>query len=68
MKSIEPTYAFIADFIADKHYPPSVREVSQGTGLKYTTAYSHILRLQARGWIKRDKGRMRTMRVVRVKQ
>ena len=59
--NVEPTYRWIAAFIASNGYSPNLREISRGTGLKYTTARFHVIRLQARGWLKREPGRLRSI-------
>ena len=61
---LSPRQAAILEFIEQKiktdGYPPSVREIIDAVGLKSTsTAHAHLLKLEEKGYIKRDpaKGR-----------
>lgn len=56
--------AFIEQEIADKGYPPSVREIGDAVGLKSTsTVHGHLRRLEARGMLRRDAMKPRAMEV-----
>lgn len=47
--------AFVRRFIAEHGYPPTVREIMVGVGLRSTSAVSYRLtRLEERGHIERD--------------
>lgn len=56
--------AFIEQEIAQKGYPPSVREIGDAVGLKSTsTVHGHLRRLEARGMLRRDAMKPRAMEV-----
>ncbi|MCB0917458.1 MAG: transcriptional repressor LexA [Actinobacteria bacterium] len=58
---------FLREFIADHGYPPSVREVGQAVGLTSSSSVSHQLRtLEAKGYLRKDPNRPRTLVVVDV--
>jgi repressor LexA len=47
---------FLRDFIADKDYPPSIRDIQQGCGISSTSVVDYNLkRLEERGYIRRDR-------------
>ena len=55
---------YIETVIAQKGYPPSVREIGHAVGLKSTsTVHGHLCRLEARGLLKRDAMKPRAMEV-----
>lgn len=55
---------FIEQEIAQKGYPPSVREIGDAVGLKSTsTVHGHLCRLEARGLLRRDAMKPRAMEV-----
>jgi repressor LexA len=55
---------FIEQEIAEKGYPPSVREIGDAVGLKSTsTVHGHLCRLEARGLLRRDAMKPRAMEV-----
>ena len=44
MNKVEETYLFIKNYIADKGYPPTVREICQGINIKSTSTISYYLK------------------------
>ena len=55
---------FIEQEIAQRGYPPSVREIGDAVGLKSTsTVHGHLCRLEARGLLRRDAMKPRAMEV-----
>jgi len=53
---------FLKDFIKEKGYAPSVREICDAVGLKSTsTAHGYLERLELKGFIKKDPQRPRTL-------
>lgn len=53
---------YIRTCIEVKHYPPSVREIGQAIGLSSpSTVHAHLNALEAKGYIKRDGAKSRTM-------
>ncbi len=62
---VEKTLIFIKKFIAKHEYPPSVREVCQGTEIHSTaTAFSHIKILEEKGYIKKTSNKFRTIELL----
>ena len=58
-------YEFIADFIKQYGYPPSVREIGEAVGLKYpSTVYFHLLHMEELGFIEKGAGKGRALRLV----
>ncbi|MBA5851925.1 transcriptional repressor LexA [Clostridium sp. cel8] len=58
-------YSFIKSYIQDKGYPPSVREICLGVGLKSTsTVHMHLENLEKDGLIKRDSTKPRTIEIM----
>lgn len=57
--------AFIRQEVAEKGYPPSVREIGEAVGLKSTsTVHGHLRRLEAKGLLVRDAMKPRAMGIV----
>lgn len=53
---------YIRKCIEVKHYPPSVREIGQAIGLSSpSTVHAHLNALEAKGFIKRDGAKSRSM-------
>lgn len=53
---------YIKKYIALKHYPPTVREISAGTGIKSTsTVHKHLHSLKASGKIGFEEEKPRTL-------
>lgn len=56
---------FIADFIAEQGYAPTVREIGDGLGMSSPgTVHAHIVSLETAGLLTRVAGSPRTMKVV----
>lgn len=50
--------------IAEKGYPPSLREIGRATAIRSTNGVSaHLAALERKGWIERDEMRARGIRV-----
>lgn len=57
--------SFIKRQVAEKGYPPSVREIGEEVGLKSTsTVHGHLRRLESKGLLKRDAMKPRAMEVL----
>jgi DNA-binding MarR family transcriptional regulator len=54
---LRETHAWIEAFIAEHNYPPTVSEVAGGLHLTKSGAYGRLRKMQARGWISRDRGK-----------
>ncbi len=58
----EQIFKFLRAFTEEKGYPPSVREICQGIGLKSpSTVHAHLKALENAGYIKRDPNKTRAM-------
>jgi len=52
--------AFIRQEVADRGYPPSVREIGAAVGLQSSsTVHGHLRRLEELGYIRRDPSKPR---------
>lgn len=59
-------YIFLKNYILDKGYPPSVREICDAVGLKSTsTVHGHLARLEKKGLIKRDPTKPRAIELLK---
>jgi len=58
-------YDCICTAVMDNGYPPSVREICKKVGLKSSaTVYNHLLRLEDKGYIRRDPSKPRAIEVL----
>lgn len=58
-------YDFIVSYIKENNYPPTVREICNGTGLKSTsTVQSQLVTLAAMGVITHKESAPRTIKVL----
>lgn len=56
---------FIQDYYRQRSFPPSVREICQGVGLKSTsTVHGHLQRLEKKGLIRHDPACPRTIELM----
>ncbi len=56
---------YIIDYLAKNGYPPTVREICQGVGLKSpSTVHGYLLKLEKRGLIERRPERKRALHIV----
>lgn len=61
-QTVELIYEFLVDYIRSEGYPPSVREICAGIGIKSTsTIHSHLKRLQDQGKIIYSPGKRRAI-------
>ena len=59
-------YTIIKDFIAERGYSPTVREIGKLAGLSSSaTAYSHIKKLKQKGYISFIPEMSRTIRIIK---
>ncbi len=57
-------YKYITETIRECGYSPSVRDIQSALGIKSTsTVHSYIARLEAKGFIHKENGKSRTLRV-----
>lgn len=58
------TYEFIARTIREEGYAPSVRDIAGALGIRSTsTVHAYVARLVEKGWIRRESGKSRSLRV-----
>ncbi len=58
------TYEYISRTVRDEGYAPSVRDICNACGIKSTaTVHSYLNKLEEKGWIKREGGKSRALRV-----
>ena len=56
---------YIKSEVREKGYPPSVREICDGVGLKSTsTVHGHLARLEKKGLIRRDPSKPRAIEIL----
>lgn len=56
---------FIKQMVTEKGYPPSVREICQGVGIKSTsTVHSHLEKLEKAGLIRKDPTKPRAIEIL----
>ncbi len=59
------TLQYVAETVADRGYPPSVREIGEALGLtSSSTVHSHLQALQRKGYIKIDATKPRAIEVL----
>ena len=62
----EKIYEFVVGYILDHKYPPSIREIGAGVGLKSTSSvHRHVSRMLERGVFETD-ARFNSPRAIRV--
>lgn len=58
-------YEFICNEVAEKGYPPSVREIANAVGLSSpSTVHTHLQVLEDKGYIKRDLSKPRALEII----
>ena len=58
----EQIFNFIRSFTEEKGYPPSVREICKGIGLKSpSSVHAHLKSLESAGYLQRDANKTRAM-------
>lgn len=56
---------FIQDTVAQKGYPPTVREIGEGIGLRSSsTVHAHLGKLEEKGYIRRDPTKPRAIEII----
>ena len=64
-KTRKKIYDFIVSYIKENEYPPTVREICDGIGIKSTsTVHTHMKKLQDAGGISTNECEPRTIRVL----
>ncbi|MFJ7933735.1 hypothetical protein [Sporosarcina sp. NPDC096371] len=58
-------YNYIKKFIAENHYSPSMREITDAVGLKsVSTVHGHLDRMRDKGYVDFVNTSARTLRIV----
>ena len=58
-------YDFLVEFMIKNGYAPSVREITDGVGLKSTSSvYTHLLKLHDMGKIHMEENKPRAIRLI----
>ena len=61
----ETIYNFIVNFMTEKGYSPSIREIGDAVGLNSTSSvFNQLMNLQDEGLIKMQNGKSRTICLV----
>lgn len=67
MPEIDPltqaVYDYIAQYIRNERRSPTLREVGTGCHVSHTTIITHLARLEGMGWIEREYGTPRSIRL-----
>ena len=59
-------FKFIKSYISKKTIPPSYQEIAEAVGLKSKNSINvYINNLEERGWIKRIRGKARSIRIIK---
>lgn len=59
-------FSFIKNFIAKNNYPPSYKDIKEAVNLKSKSSVSiYVQNLEERGWIKRLKGKARSIQIIK---
>lgn len=62
--TVEQIYEFVARFVTQNGYSPSIREIAAGVGVFPTTVRYHLWALQEAGRITMEPRSARTVRIV----
>lgn len=64
----QDVYGYIESMIENEGYAPSVRDICRALGIRSTsTAHACLSRLDQKGYIKKDQGKSRALRLGRAK-
>lgn len=65
MSNTKKVYDFLVEYIKEKQYAPSFRDISEGTGIKSTnTVWYQIHKLEKMGVISMQDNSPRTIRIL----
>lgn len=63
---MQMVYDYIVSYIDEHGYGPSVRNIAEGCHMAVATVAFHLDKLEARGWITREFGQARSVRIAEV--
>lgn len=64
----EEVFRFIQQYKDENQISPSIREIADGCYLGHTSVYRHLDKLEAWGWIEREPGQARSIRITKTGQ
>jgi SOS-response transcriptional repressor LexA len=56
-------YEYIRDFIQQTRLNPTIREIGEGVYMSHSAVLTHLAHLEAKGWIVREIGVARSIRL-----
>lgn len=59
------TLAEIANFLAAKGYPPSIKELAEILGISQMSTHAQVEQLIRKGYLKREPGKARSLNIIR---
>lgn len=66
-KKQQEVYDYLVDYIQREGYPPSIREMCKGLGIRSTsTIHGHLAKIEAKGYIKRESTKNRAITLSKV--
>ena len=63
--SSDLVFEYVRNYIAEHDYPPSAREIGAGCQLSVSTVLYNLDKLETRGWLSRQPGVARSVRILR---
>lgn len=59
----QTVFDFIRRYIDENHFSPTLREIGEGCYTGHTSILRHLDRLEGMGWIEREPGKPRSIRI-----
>lgn len=59
-------FSFIKEYIVLNGYSPAIQDIKEEIGLSKSVIHNHLINLQKNGFISREPGKSRTIRIVKV--
>jgi len=60
----EDVVRFVRDYVAERHYSPSVRDVAKWFGISPNAAWCHVKAIEAKGVMAHSPGIPRSLRLL----
>jgi DNA-binding MarR family transcriptional regulator len=64
-ESTHQIFAFLLTYDKERRHSPSLTEIAQHCFLSVTAVRTHLSRLEAWGWIRREPGKARSITILR---
>ncbi len=61
-------FDYVCDYIARHGYPPSMRNIARGCQMSVSAVLYNLDKLEAWGWLTREPGVARSLRILRAKK